>query len=70
MERINGETLTGISLIVLSILFIGAAQVNAVWALVVTVSYMILAFGLAFLALGIVTLVRNRNKPEEKHASH
>lgn len=70
MERINGEILTGISLIVLAILFIIAAQLNAVWALIVTGSYLILAFGFAFLALGLVTLMKNRNKPEEKHSSH
>ncbi len=70
MERINGESLTGISLIILASLFIGAAQVNPIWALIVSGSYIILAFGFAFLALGIITLMKNRNKPEEKHTSH
>ncbi len=53
MGKINGETITGIALIFLAILFIIAGTVNAVWALLFWADILILAIGVAFVILGI-----------------
>jgi hypothetical protein len=58
METLNGETITGIALIFLAILFIYASSVNQVWALIRPADFLILAIGGGFLALGIITIKR------------
>lgn len=60
MERINGETITGISLIFLATLFIIAGSVNPVWALLFWADVLILAIGIAFVILGLWSLRRHR----------
>lgn len=69
-EKINGETITGIALVVLSLLFIFAGSVNQVWAIILPGDYLILMLGLAFIALGVVTIIRNKNLPEETSLHH
>jgi nitrate reductase gamma subunit len=70
MERINGETITGIALVILSLLFIFAGSVNEVWAIILPGDYLILILGLAFIALGVVTIIRNKNRPPETSIHH
>ncbi|MFL6525338.1 MAG: hypothetical protein ACJ70Q_04270, partial [Nitrososphaera sp.] len=54
-QWINGETIAGIALVVLALLFIWAATLNAIWARILTVDYIILAIGVGFVILGIIT---------------
>lgn len=70
MERINGETITGIALVFLALLFILAATMNEVWAIILPADYLILAIGFAFIALGVVTLYRNKRHAPEESAHH
>jgi putative Ca2+/H+ antiporter (TMEM165/GDT1 family) len=70
MERLNGETLTGISLVVLAFLFILAAAMNKVWAIILPADYLILAMGVGFIALGVVTTIKSRREPQEESAHH
>lgn len=65
MEKMNGETITGIALVLLASLFIYAGSVNEVWAIILPGDYLILGLGVAFIALGVVTLIRNKNLPQE-----
>lgn len=68
-QWINGETITGIALVFLALLFIWAATMNAVWARILLADYLILAIGVGFIVLGIVTMRRtNRPQSEEGHA--
>lgn len=60
MEAINGETITGIALIFLASLFIYAGSVNQIWALILPADFLILAIGGGFLALGIITMKRQK----------
>jgi hypothetical protein len=49
-------------------LFIWAATMNAVWARILLAAYLILAIGLGFIVLGIITMRRtNRTYSEEGH---
>jgi len=67
-EWINGETITGIALVVLALSFIWLATMNAVWARILLVDYVILAIGAGFIVLGVVTMRRkNHPKPEGGH---
>jgi Flp pilus assembly protein TadB len=67
-EWINGETIAGIALVFLALLFIWAAIVNAVWARIVLAAYVILAIGSGFIVLGMITVRRaNRMHSEEGH---
>ena len=61
LERINGESITGIALVFLSLLFIYAGSVNNIWAILIPADFLILAIGGAFIALGIVTIRRQRS---------
>ena len=65
MEAINGETITGIALIFLASLFIYAGSVNQIWALILPADFLILAIGGGFLALGIITM--KRQKKTDRH---
>ena len=65
-QWINGETITGIALVFLALLFIWAATMNAVWARILLADYLILAIGVGFIVLGIITTHRtNRTHSEE-----
>jgi hypothetical protein len=49
-------------------LFIWAATMNAVWARILLADYLILAIGVGFIVLGIITMRRtNRPHSEEGH---
>ena len=68
-QWINGETITGIALVLLALLFIWAATMNAVWARILLADYLILAIGVGFIVLGIITMRRaNRTQSEQGHA--
>ena len=56
MEKMNGEIIAGIAMILLSLLFIYAASVNSVWALIAPADYLILAIGIGLVVLGVMTL--------------
>ena len=60
METLNGEAITGIALIFLASLFIYAGSVNQIWALILPADFLILAIGGGFLALGIITMKRQK----------
>jgi hypothetical protein len=67
-QWINGETITGVALVFLALLFIWAATMNAVWARILLADYLILAIGVGFIVLGIITIRRtNRMHSEEGH---
>jgi hypothetical protein len=66
-QWINGETITGIALVFLAILFIWAATMNAIWARILLADYVILAIGMGFIILGVITIHRtNRPYSEEE----
>lgn len=63
----NGETITGIALVFLGILFIWAAMQNAVWASIVLAAYLIIAIGVGFIIVGVIAIRRTNNpQPERK----
>jgi hypothetical protein len=67
-QWINGETIAGIALAFMALLFIWLATMNAVWASVVLAAYLILAIGIGFIVLGVMTIRRtNRMHSEEGH---
>jgi hypothetical protein len=67
-QWINGETITGIALVFLALLFIWAATLNSVWASILLAAYLILAIGVGFIVLGVITMRRtNRMHSEEGH---
>ena len=65
-QWINGETITGIALVFLALLFIWAATMNAVWARILLADYVILAIGVGFIILGIITMRRTNYPPSEE----
>jgi hypothetical protein len=69
-QWINGETITGIALVFLALLFIWAATMNAVWARILLADYIILAIGAGFIALGIITMRRTNRTPSEEGHTH
>jgi hypothetical protein len=60
MVTINGETITGIALSFLAILFIYAGNVNEVWAKILLADYFILVIGIAFIVLGVYSIRKHR----------
>ncbi|MDQ3848055.1 MAG: hypothetical protein M3261_03770 [Thermoproteota archaeon] len=64
-EWINGETIAGIALVLLALLFIWAATMNAIWARILLADYVILAIGVGFIILGIIT-IRRANHPHSQ----
>lgn len=68
-QRINGETITGIALMFLGLLFIWAGTQNAVWASIVLAAYLILAIGAGFTAIGI-RAIRQTNRPPSEHKGY
>ena len=67
MGRINGESISGIALAFLAILFIAAAQFNPVWAVVLPADYVLLAVGIALIGLGMWTARNDSKKPSVEH---
>jgi putative Ca2+/H+ antiporter (TMEM165/GDT1 family) len=70
MERINAETIAGIALVLLALIFIFAATMNQVWAIILPADYLILALGSAFIALGVYTTRNNRRKQSPEESAH
>lgn len=72
MERLNGETIAGTAIAFLGILFIYAAQVNAVWAVALPADYVLLAIGIALIVLGRYTAIKNNRSRThtEEHPHH
>jgi putative Ca2+/H+ antiporter (TMEM165/GDT1 family) len=68
MATINGETITGAALAFLALLFIYAGLVNSVWARILLADYFILAMGIAFIVLGVLTIRKNRRSPVSEHS--
>ena len=66
-ERMNGETITGIALVFMALLFLYAGTVNPVWATIMLADYLILAIGIGFIVLGVVT-IRRHNNPSSEHS--
>jgi hypothetical protein len=69
-QWINGETIAGIALVILALLFIWAATMNAVWASILLADYVILAIGVGFIVLGIITMYRTNRPPSEEGHTH
>jgi cadmium resistance protein CadD (predicted permease) len=67
MTKINGETITGIALIFLALLFIFAASVNNLWKMILPADFLLIALGVAFLVLGFWDLQKYRKKSIQKH---
>lgn len=64
-QRINGETIAGIALVFLALLFLWAGTQNPVWATIVLADYLLLAIGVGFIIVGVVAIRRtNRPRPE------
>jgi len=68
-QRINGETITGIALVFLALLFILAGTMNPVWGSIMLADYIILAIGVGFIIVGVMA-IRRTNRPHSEHASH
>lgn len=64
-QRINGETITGIALVFMGLLFVWAGMQNAVWASIVLAAYLIMAIGAGFIAVG-VRAIRQTNRPHSE----
>jgi uncharacterized membrane protein len=72
MERLNGETIAGMAIAFLGILFIYAAQVNAIWVVALPADYVLVAIGIALIALGRYTAMKNNRSSThtEEHPQH
>jgi len=68
-QRINGETIAGIALVFMGLLFIWAGTMNPVWASIRIAAYVIMAIGAGFIAVGVVAIQRT-NHPSEKRSSY
>ncbi len=68
-QRINGETIAGMALVFLAILFIWAGTMNPVWATLVPADYLILAIGVGFMIIGVMA-IRRANHPRSERASY
>ena len=68
-QRINGETIAGMALVLLASLFIWAGTMNPIWATIVIADYIILAIGAGFIILGVIS-IRKANRPYSESASN
>ncbi|HEX2013703.1 MAG TPA: hypothetical protein VLA68_00610 [Nitrososphaera sp.] len=67
-QKINGETIAGIALVFLALLFIWAGFTNPVWSVILLADYVILAIGIGFIVIGTIAIGRYNRKsshPEE-----
>lgn len=69
-QRINGETIAGIALVFLALLFIWASMMNPVWAAILPADYLILAIGFGFIAIGVVSIRNSNRSSHSERASH
>lgn len=65
-QWINGETIAGIALVFMAILFIWAGTQNPVWAKILLADYLILAIGVGFIIVGIMAIRRTNRPPSER----
>jgi hypothetical protein len=65
-QWINGETIAGIALVLMALLFIWGATMNAFWARVLLADYVILAIGAGFIILGVITIHRTNHAHSEE----
>jgi hypothetical protein len=68
-QRINGETITGIALVFMALLFLWAGTQNPIWATILIADYLILAIGAGFIAIG-VRAIRQTNRPPSEHKGY
>jgi hypothetical protein len=61
-SRLNGENIAGAAFLFFSFLFMAAGQVNAVFAVLYPVDYMLVAVGVALVLLGYRTWRNELNK--------
>ena len=69
-QWINGETITGIALVLMALLFLWAATMNAIWARILLADYVLLAIGAGFIILGIITIRRANRAHTEEESGH
>lgn len=68
-QKLNGETIAGISLVFLASLFIFAGMMNPIWAIILPADYLILAIGIGFIAIGVRATARaNRTTPHAERS--
>lgn len=65
-QRINGETITGIALVFMALLFLWAGMQNPVWATIMLADYLILAIGVGFIIVGVMAIRRTNRPPSER----
>jgi hypothetical protein len=65
-QRINGETITGMALVFIALLFLWAGTQNAVWATIMLADYLILAIGVGFIAVGVRAIRQTNRPPSER----
>jgi uncharacterized membrane protein len=65
-QRINGETIAGIALVFMGLLFVWAGMQNAVWASIVLAAYLIIAIGIGFIIVGVMAIRRTNRPPSER----
>ncbi|MDQ3884984.1 MAG: hypothetical protein M3239_06030 [Thermoproteota archaeon] len=69
-QWINGETITGIALVLMALLFLWAATMNATWARILLADYVLLAIGAGFIILGIITIQRANRAHTKEESGH
>jgi len=67
-QRLNGETIAGMALVFMALLFIWAGTMNPVWEGIRLAAYLIMAIGIGFIVLGALT-IRRTNHPSS-HSEH
>ena len=65
-QRINGETIAGIALVFMALLFLWAGTQNQVWASIMLADYLILAIGVGFMIVGVMAIRRTNQPPSER----
>ena len=65
-QRINGETIAGIALVFMALLFWWAGTQNSAWATIVLADYLLLAIGVGFIIVGVMAIRRTNRPPSEK----
>ena len=66
-QRVNGETIAGIALVFLALIFIWASTQNPVWAAILPADYLILAIGIGFIVIGVITIKRTNHPERTSH---
>lgn len=68
-QRINGETITGVALVFMALLFLWAGTQNPVWASIMLADYLIMAIGVGFIIVGVMA-IRRTNNPQSARKSY